>query len=731
MASKTAKISGISEIVDVAKCQEECKACIRGDQGADCHRCTKGRLGRRSATGWWEKKTRGDVVVYTYFCSPEGSYYLGSDAYLQKCPPCLSGEVMVCTADECTDPAFSDCCGCREKSCTEQRRPWRCPAAAEDAPAAASCDNNQAVLIGEVRTAHDPNQKAGPPGDVVRGQTLSYTIDYENTGEAAAQGVFLTDELSASLDDQTLVIENGGTYAGATRMLSWSIGDLAVGGKGQVAFSVEVRADATLGAQVANVAKVFFPSVPEVTSTNAVVSTVRAVVAEPQQVSVVEGGSVPIMLGGRDPAGLTLSYTVTEGPSNGTLSGSAPQLTYTPGAGYEGPDSFAFAVSNGLTTSEPATVEIVVTPSMADQTPPRVVLVEPANGAVGVALPVDSTSTIARACFDEPIDPASVIGANVRLSGAGQAVATERLHDQALSCISMLPAATLSNGTSYVATIGRDLKDTSGNALGADYSWGFETVEAGAAATVAPTAVDFCLIAVRSASPAQSVAVTNPGASGLAVTGVTLEGTDAGDFAVASDECSSGELIGRGTCRVGVTFAPRTAGAKTATLKVSSTAVTLQVVLSGIGGTAALRFASDTIRVSESAGSVVVGVSRVGSAEAALEASYATADETAVAGSDYVASSGTVTLAAGETEKSITVSQVNDGVQEVDETFRVTLSGSAVCGGAPAAARVLVADDDVPAVILLTPVGLAAAGGALLLLRRARRPRRARRLRAA
>ena len=69
-----------------------------------------------------------------------------------------------------------------------------------------------------------------------------------------------------------------------------------------------------------------------------------------------------ITLTGSDPEGQPLTYTVTSGPTHGTLSGTAPDLTYTPDANYNGPDSFEFTVSDGVHTSAPATVTIDVTP---------------------------------------------------------------------------------------------------------------------------------------------------------------------------------------------------------------------------------------------------------------------------------------------------------------------------------------------------------------------------------
>lgn len=58
----------------------------------------------------------------------------------------------------------------------------------------------------------------------------------------------------------------------------------------------------------------------------------------------------------------TLTYTVLTQPTNGTLSGTAPNLTYTPNSGYTGADSFTFKANNG-TDSNTATVSINVLPA--------------------------------------------------------------------------------------------------------------------------------------------------------------------------------------------------------------------------------------------------------------------------------------------------------------------------------------------------------------------------------
>jgi glucose/arabinose dehydrogenase len=78
--------------------------------------------------------------------------------------------------------------------------------------------------------------------------------------------------------------------------------------------------------------------------------------------------------------------------------------------------------------------------------------------------------------------------------------------------------------------------------------------------------------------------------------------------------------------------------------------------------------------VDESAGTASIQLNRIGSTSGIASVSYATSNGTATAGSDYAARSGTVSFAAGETTKTITVPITNDTTPERNETFAVTLS---------------------------------------------------------
>ncbi len=67
-----------------------------------------------------------------------------------------------------------------------------------------------------------------------------------------------------------------------------------------------------------------------------------------------------LVLSGRDPNQMALVYNVVTQPQGGVLSGTAPNLVYTPGESFTGADSFTFTVSDGDLTSASATVSIEV-----------------------------------------------------------------------------------------------------------------------------------------------------------------------------------------------------------------------------------------------------------------------------------------------------------------------------------------------------------------------------------
>jgi hypothetical protein len=67
---------------------------------------------------------------------------------------------------------------------------------------------------------------------------------------------------------------------------------------------------------------------------------------------------------------------------------------------------------------------------------------------------------------------------------------------------------------------------------------------------------------------------------------LAITGTDAGDFAILSEDCSGAEIAPDESCTVDLVFTPSCEGAKNAALEIGSNAGSDQVSLSGTGQTA-------------------------------------------------------------------------------------------------------------------------------------------------
>ena len=104
-----------------------------------------------------------------------------------------------------------------------------------------------------------------------------------------------------------------------------------------------------------------------------------------------------------------------------------------------------------------------------------------------------------------------------------------------------------------------------------------------------------------------------------------------------------------------------------------------------------------------------------------VSASYATANGTAAAGSDYVAQTGNLSFTAGQTSKTISVTVNGDTTVEPDETFFVNLSGAAGATLADSQGLGTITNDDTAtpppsgavAVVWTSAVGVTVTGNSL------------------
>ncbi|MCZ6628559.1 MAG: Ig-like domain-containing protein, partial [SAR324 cluster bacterium] len=69
---------------------------------------------------------------------------------------------------------------------------------------------------------------------------------------------------------------------------------------------------------------------------------------------------VAVPLSASDADGDTLTYFVVTNPASGTLSGAAPNLTYTPATCFTGSDGFTYRAIDGKADSNTATVTVTV-----------------------------------------------------------------------------------------------------------------------------------------------------------------------------------------------------------------------------------------------------------------------------------------------------------------------------------------------------------------------------------
>jgi VCBS repeat-containing protein len=94
-------------------------------------------------------------------------------------------------------------------------------------------------------------------------------------------------------------------------------------------------------------------------------------VANAQSVSTPENTPIAIVLTGTDAEGAPLTYAIVTPPAHGQLTGTAPNVTYTPAVNYVGSDSFTFKVGDGNTppsgyTLDTAAVTLTIGGGLAD-----------------------------------------------------------------------------------------------------------------------------------------------------------------------------------------------------------------------------------------------------------------------------------------------------------------------------------------------------------------------------
>jgi hypothetical protein len=205
--------------------------------------------------------------------------------------------------------------------------------------------NSDAVLDCSTAFVYLTGDLAGPSGTILAGSSPKVTAVIQNVVSPLVAGTIQYPQQNTPTGTVNL-LENGTTVASGTisgRLVSIPVNAITAGTH---TYTAQYLGDTNYPAGLS------FG-----TLTLTVSSGASAPVASPQTVAVAYGSpkSITLMATGTG----TLTYSIVASPTHGVLSGTAPNVTYTPNAGYSGADSFTFKANNGA-DSNIATVSITV-----------------------------------------------------------------------------------------------------------------------------------------------------------------------------------------------------------------------------------------------------------------------------------------------------------------------------------------------------------------------------------
>ena len=446
-----------------------------------------------------------------------------------------------------------------------------------------------------------------------------------------------------------------------------------------------------------------------------------------------------------------LVFTVTRSLN---LSSSTTVNITTGGSATSGVD-YTGAVT-AVTIPAGATTATVVIDPVADATVEAnetVILSIAAGSGYVVGAPAAATGTILN--DDVPIVSIAVSPASVAEDGAANLVYTVTLNQPALNATSVnfTVGGTATSGSDYAAV-------TSPLTIAAGSTTGTITINPTADATNEPNETVIITLAagagyVVGAPSTATGTILNDDLPTLSINDVTVAegnaGTSNATFTVSlSAPAGPGGVTfdiatANGSATAGVDYVAKTLLAQTIpagsstysftvlvngdtlneaneTFFVNVTNVTNAIVADGQGvGTITNDDALPSLSINDvsvaegnsGTASAVFTVSLSAASGQTVTVNYATADGTAVAPGDYTAASGTLTFAAGQTTRTITVLVNGDTAVETDETFTVGLSGAANATIADATGIGTITNDDalVPTVTSISPTAGPTAGG--------------------
>jgi len=116
------------------------------------------------------------------------------------------------------------------------------------------------------------SKSASTIASVTEGQSVTYTISYQNNGSASLSNVVITDSLVAGLNYSSS--SNSGSFNGSTRKVTWNIGSLSVGQSGSVTVTITISSPFSGTSPLTNSASASATEIVTTTTSNTVSNSV-------------------------------------------------------------------------------------------------------------------------------------------------------------------------------------------------------------------------------------------------------------------------------------------------------------------------------------------------------------------------------------------------------------------------------------------------------------------------
>jgi len=247
------------------------------------------------------------------------------------------------------------------------------------------------------------------------------------------------------------------------------------------------------------------PAAPAVTSTNPAGGALAVGFLAPVQA---------LFSRAMDPNSLTTTtFTVTQNGAAvaGTVAASGTLATFTAAGPLSPSTQYRATLGTGVKDAQGTPLAAAytwsfTTAAVADTTAPTVTTTSPLANATGVDVKAALTAT-----FSKPINPATVTGGTFTLVQGASPVAGALTFGPGGTTATLTPGSTLAASSLYTVTLGTGVKDQSGNALAAPFTWSFTTglVPAkGPAAVNLGTAGNYAILAKTGISTVPPSAIT-------------------------------------------------------------------------------------------------------------------------------------------------------------------------------------------------------------------------------